>query len=102
MVALISSAKAQKKVVANLKAHRLAQGLTQEGLALRAGVSLASLRKFEQQGVISLTSFFKVAMVLGCLEGLVQGTTPQEAPFASIEEVLNKKEPKKPQRGWRK
>lgn len=79
---------------------RLEKGLTQEGLSERSGVSLASLRKFEQKGLISLESFFKLAMTLGCLEKLVSATEPANERFNTIEEVLKDKEDKKPQRGW--
>ncbi len=102
MISLITSKKAQKKVTKNLKALRLEKGFTQKGLSERSGVSYASLRKFEQTGMISLESFFKLAMVLGCLEKLVGATQPDENAFSSIDEVLKKKEEKKPKRGWRK
>ncbi len=102
MVLLITSAKAQRKVAQNIKALRLQKGLTQVGLSNRAGVSVSSLRKFERTGVVSLESFFKLAMTLGCLEKLVEATSPSENNFSSIDEVLNDKENKKPKRGWRK
>lgn len=57
MVSLITVSKAQKQIAEHLRMQRLAVGLTQEGLANRAGVSLPTLRKFEQKGLISLESF---------------------------------------------
>lgn len=102
MVSLITSAKAQKKVAQNIKALRLQKGLTQVGLSNRAGVSVSSLRKFERTGVISLESFFKLAMTLGCLEKLVEATQPLDSNFSSIDDVLSVKEDKNPKRGWRK
>ena len=102
MVLLMTSAKARKKIVENMKGLRLEKGLTQEGLSERSGVSLSSLRKFEQKGMLSLESFLKLAMVLGCLEKLLQATQPLENNFSSIDDVLTKKEDKKPKRGWRK
>ena len=86
----------------HLRARRLDQGLTQAGLAERSGVSLASLRKFERQGVISLASFLKLCMVLGCLEKIVEALEAPASEFASIDDVINQSETKKPQRGWRK
>ena len=94
--------KAQKAVAQNMKALRLQKGLTQEGLSKRSGVNLSSLRKFEQKGAISLESFLKLSMTLGCLEKLVQATELSSNNFSSIDDVLNKKDNKKPQRGWRK
>ncbi len=102
MVSLITSIKAQKKIAQNMRALRLEKGLTQEGLSKRSGVSISSLRKFEQKGVLSLESFFKLAMVLGCVEKLIQATKPLENNFSSIDDVLNNKKDKKPKRGWRK
>ena len=50
MVSLITSSKAQKKLVEYTRLKRLSMDLTQAGLAERAGVPLPTLRKFEQQG----------------------------------------------------
>ena len=102
MVSLITPKKAQNNVAQNIRALRLEKGFTQKALSERSGVSFASVKKFEQTGIISLESFFKLAMALGCLEKLVEATQPMENEFSSIDEVLNKKEEKKPQRGWRK
>ena len=52
----ISSSKAQKKLVENVRERRLQMELTQEGLAERSGVPLSTLRKFEQKGSISLVT----------------------------------------------
>ena len=61
--------------------------ISQKELAVRSGVSLGSLKRFEQSGEISLQSLTKLAIALeveGELEDLFS-----ELPFASIEEVLN-------------
>ena len=61
--------------------------ISQKELAVRSGVSLGSLKRFEQSGEISLQSLTKLAIALeveGELEDLFS-----EVPFASIEEVLN-------------
>ena len=102
MVTLITSSKAQNKIAQNMKALRLQQGLTQEGLSNRSRVSVSSLRKFEQKGVISLESFLKLSVVLGCADKVTQATKPLENNFSSIDDVLSAKEDKKPKRGWRK
>ncbi len=101
MISLLSVSKAQKKLIKHTRTRRLKQGLTQEGLAVRSGVSLPTLRKFEQKGVISLESFLKLMMVLDGLECIVEATKPKENKFNSIDEVLVPKE-KIPKRGWRK
>lgn len=61
--------------------------ITQKQLAARSGVSLGSLKRFEQSGEISLQSLTKIAMALDVeneLEDLFNNV-----PFASIEEVIN-------------
>ena len=102
MRSLITTSKALRKVAENMRTLRLEKDLTQQGLAQRSGVSLASLRKFEQKGQISLASFFKLAMALGHLENLVEATKPLDKEFSSIDDVLKSKQDKKRQRGRRK
>lgn len=61
--------------------------ITQKQLAARSGVSLGSLKLFEQSGEISLQSLTKIAIALDVeneLEDLFNNV-----PFASIEEVIN-------------
>ena len=61
--------------------------ITQKQLAARSGVSLGSLKRFEQSGEISLQSLTKFAIALDVeneLEDLFNNV-----PFASIEEVIN-------------
>ena len=61
--------------------------ITQKQLAARSGVSLGSLKRFEQSGEISLQSLTKIAIALDVeneLEVLFNNV-----PFASIEEVIN-------------
>ncbi len=101
MISLTTSSKAQKIVAKNMQSSRLEKGLTQKGLSERSGVSLSTLRKFEQIGSISLESFFKLAMTLGCLDKIVQATESNADEFSSIDDVLKKTNNKKPKRGWR-
>ncbi len=72
-------------------ANRLAQlrkrrKISQEELAKRSGVTLGSLRRFEQTGEISLMSFTKLAIALEVDNELDELFT--QVPFASIEEVI--------------
>lgn len=88
MISFITPTKAQKIIAMNLRERRLQLDLTQEGLASRSGVPLATLRKFEQQGVLSLESLLKLMMVLGMLDAMVKSTEVQKDSFSSLDEVI--------------
>lgn len=78
-----------------LKNRRLAQGLTQEGLARRSGVALGTLKKFERSGQIALVSFIRLVVTLkdeAALENLLL-----EQKFETLDQVLETG--KKPLRG---
>ena len=55
-----------QEVAARMKARRKAMGLTQEQLAGKSGVSLGSLRRFEQTGEVSFHSLARIAQALEC------------------------------------
>ena len=61
--------------------------ITQKGLAAKSGVSLGSIKRFEQIGEISLQSLTKLAIALEVEEELE--TLFDSVPFQSIEEVIN-------------
>ena len=98
----MSPGKAQELTAQNTKTRRLQMDRTQAGLAERSSVRLATLRKFEQKGLISLESFLKLHMVLGSLEDIVSATAPQETEFSSIDEVIEVKDQSTRKRGRRK
>ena len=60
--------------------------ISQKELAVRAGVSLGSLKRFEQTGEISLKSLTMLAIALG-VEGELDALF-SEVPFESIEEII--------------
>ena len=106
MVSLLLPYEAQEQLAINLREQRLALGWTQRGLARRSGVALASIRKFEQTGVISLSSFLKLCMVFDILSDIVKATHIKEPVFRSIKDVIKAQEKeerergKKRKRGW--
>ena len=61
-----------------VKQKRLSQNLSQIGVADRAGVSLGSLKRFEQTGQISLESLLKIALSLNCLKDFESVFSPTE------------------------
>ena len=101
MVALITPRKAQDALAENVRARRLAMGLTQAGLASRSGVALATLRKFEQTGAVSVEALCKLLMVVGGLEEVVAASAPTQSEFTSIDEVLKADGKPKRKHGWR-
>ena len=75
------------------KAKRKSFGYTQKECATRSGISLGSLKRFEQTGQISLESLLKLAFVLECLEEFEGLCKEREEMPKSLEELLfeNKK-----------
>jgi transcriptional regulator with XRE-family HTH domain len=102
MLSLISPSKAQTKIAENIRERRLFMELTQESLAERSGVSLATLRKFEQKGAISLESFLKLLMVVGGMEEIIDVLKPSKPTFKSIEDVLKDTDNTSRKRGRKK
>ena len=75
------------EVAAREKALRKKRGFTQEQLAQKAGISLGSLRRFEQTGSIAFDSLVALSFALGCedeLDGLFSAPA-----YASIQEVID-------------
>jgi transcriptional regulator with XRE-family HTH domain len=66
-VSLKSPTDVQEELRARFRKRRLALNLTQEGVAKRSGVTVASLRRFERSGLIAFDSLLKIALVLDCL-----------------------------------
>ena len=60
---------------------------SQMELARRSGVSVGSVKRFEQTGAISLEAFTKIAIALDVENELEELFS--EVPFSSIEEVIN-------------
>lgn len=72
-----------------LKTYRLAQNLTQSGLADRSGVPLGTLKKFEGSGVISLLSFVRLLMALDLQDGLEELLETKDQD-ATLDQMLAK------------
>ena len=92
---LMASGDIATEIALRLRNRRLAQNLTQEGLARRSGVALGTLKKFERTGQIALVSFIRLAITLkdeAALENLLL-----EQKFETLDEILQSG--KKPKRG---
>jgi len=101
MIVLMTPAKAKKTLAHNLRGRRLAMDFTQAGLSKRSGVALATLRKFEQSGAVSIDNLFKLMLVLGGLEDVIQATEPGQTNFNSIDDVMSGRESPTRKRGSR-
>lgn len=78
-----------KELAERAREKRKYMKLTQMQLADKSGVSLSSLKRFEQAGEISLSSLLKIAMALGSLKDFEKVFETPE--YTSIEEILNDK-----------
>ena len=82
----------QAGIAGRFKAQRLAMNLTQGELAVRSGVTLGSLKRFERLGLIALDSLLHLALVLNCLDDFDKlAAESQSAPAAqSLDAILAK------------
>lgn len=78
-----------KSVAEREKKKRKNKKMTQKELSEKAGVSLASLKRFEQTGEISFVSLIKIADVLDDVEAIDELFCKRE--YKSIQEVINEK-----------
>ena len=85
MLTLLSPVEAAKSLAERAKALRLQKGWTRDTLATRAGVSPASLKRFETTGRASLELVLKVAHALSRLEEFSKPFQPP--PAESIEQL---------------
>ena len=76
-----------KLISQNIVNLRKRKKISQKELSKKSGVSYASIRRFESEGEISLTSLTKIAIALDVSDELEALFT--EVPFDSIEEIIN-------------
>jgi len=75
------------QIADRVKHRRLELNLTQEGLALRAGVKFSTYRRFEQSGEISLRGLLQVGFALNCLDDF--GGLFAQREYQSLDQVLS-------------
>ncbi|MCI6465763.1 MAG: helix-turn-helix transcriptional regulator [Faecalicatena sp.] len=78
-----------KDVAIQEKKKRKMRKLTQAELSERAGISLASLKRFEQKGEISFVSLIKIADILG-EKGAFEDLFKSKG-YQSIQEVIDER-----------
>ena len=85
-----------EKIAVRMKQRRLLQNMTQKSLAKKAGVSLGSLKRFENIFKISLDNLLKLALVLDSLDDF--NNLLSEKKYSSIDEIIKNKKMKKRKR----
>lgn len=80
------------KEISNMIASRIRdirkrKKMSQQKLSERSGVSLGSVKRFENSGEISLSSLIKIAIALNCEDNFDQ--LFKDVPFESIQEVID-------------
>ncbi len=96
-LSLVGPAEMGKSLADRAKALRLLKGWTRNTLARRAGVSAASLKRYETTGKASLELVLKVAHALARLEEF--GKLLQPPAAQSIEELEQRAARPAPKRG---
>lgn len=79
-----------KKIAERIRAIRKRRKISQKELGEKSGVSLGSVKRFEQSGEISLLSLTKIAITLEIDDEMKNLFT--DVPFQSIEEIKNAKD----------
>lgn len=79
-----------KKIAERIRAIRKRRKISQKELGEKSGVSLGSVKRFEQSGEISLLSLTKIAIALEIDDEMKNLFT--DVPFQSIEKIKNTKD----------
>lgn len=79
-----------KKIAERIRAIRKRRKISQKELGEKSGVSLGSVKRFEQSGEISLLSLTKIAIALEIDDEMKNLFT--DVPLQSIEEIKNAKD----------
>lgn len=70
-----------------VRARRKEKKLTQDEMSKRAGMSLASYKRFEQKGEIAFSSIIKVAIALDCENDFDSLFSKKQ--FSSLQELID-------------
>lgn len=87
-----------QELARRLKAARLAQGIQQPELALRAGVSAGTVKALENKGQSTLASLIRVVQALGLTQDLQQAFVLQVRSIADMEQAQQASRQRAPRR----
>ena len=88
-----------RKLAERAKRNRLELNLSQNALASKSGVSLGSLKRFEQNAEISLKNLVMLAVALDATDEFAQLFSRKK--YQSIDELLTSEKAKTTKRGRR-
>ncbi|HET6250324.1 MAG TPA: helix-turn-helix transcriptional regulator [Tepidisphaeraceae bacterium] len=91
ILALQTPADIQRALASRMREARIGQDLTQQTLARNSGVNLATLRRFERTGEVSLKHLLRLCHALGRLDdfnGILQ--PPPAATLAELEAQIHR------------
>lgn len=91
--------KITQKIAERVKRNRLELNLSQSALAARSGVSLGSLKRFEQSAEISLKNLVMLAIALNATQEFSSLFSVKQ--YKSIDELLAKDKAETAKRGRR-
>ncbi len=80
-------------VASRVKSRRLELDLTQEGLALKAGIALPTYRRFERTGKISFRGLLQIGFALNCLDDF--DSLFSQRQYRTMDELLANKDIKR-------
>jgi transcriptional regulator with XRE-family HTH domain len=88
-----------RMLASRVRAMRLQRGWTQQELAERAGLTLATYRRFERTGRIALERLLRIAVILDARAGFDELFAMP--PAQSLAELAERTQPQTRQRGRR-
>jgi transcriptional regulator with XRE-family HTH domain len=86
-----------REIARNMKQRRLDADLSQEALAKRSGVSLGTLKRFENKSEISLSHLLMLAVALGATDEFHRLFSLKQ--YQSIDELIKAKQTQTRKRG---
>jgi transcriptional regulator with XRE-family HTH domain len=91
MLAIVNVPDVKQNLAIRFKERRLSLNLSQATLAQKSGVSLGSIKRFEQDSDISLSSLLKLSLVLECLDDFTKLCSNEFENTGSINELLKQR-----------
>lgn len=84
---ILTPSEIARRIASRVKARRLELDLTQEGMAMRSGISFATYRRFEQSGEVSLKVLLQIAFALDALPEF--DALFSQRKYKSLDDVIN-------------